>query len=74
MDTNTLGVDPKKRKTSSVENDNNLHDQALVPTGLRTIVFPAKATNETFLNTLVSRCKYLRYLKLRNSENWELES
>ncbi|QCE05245.1 disease resistance protein RPM1 [Vigna unguiculata] len=48
--------------------DNNLLDQAVLPTGLRTIIFPDEATNEAFLNTLVSRCKYLRFLELSNSK------
>ncbi|BAT96393.1 hypothetical protein VIGAN_08332700 [Vigna angularis var. angularis] len=47
--------------------DNNLLDQAVIPTGLRTIIFPDEATNEAFFNTLVSRCKYLRFLELSNS-------
>ncbi|RDX64365.1 hypothetical protein CR513_57083, partial [Mucuna pruriens] len=44
--------------------ENNLLGQALLPSGLKTIIFPMEATNEAFLNTLVSRCKYLRVLDL----------
>ncbi|KAK2400339.1 putative disease resistance protein RGA3 [Trifolium repens] len=40
---------------------------SLIPTGLRTIFFPEGATNKPFLNTCLSRCKYLRILKLNNS-------
>ncbi|KAL2326995.1 hypothetical protein Fmac_020422 [Flemingia macrophylla] len=48
--------------------ENVLPDQALVPTCLKTLMFPYKATNVVFLNTMVSRCKYLRILDLENSE------
>ncbi|ESW17621.1 hypothetical protein PHAVU_007G254900 [Phaseolus vulgaris] len=48
--------------------ENNLLDQAVIPTGLRTIIFPDEASNEVFMNTLVSRCKYLRFLELSNSK------
>nr|KYP41218.1 Putative disease resistance protein RGA3 [Cajanus cajan] len=54
--------------------DNNLLDQDLVPTGLKLSIFPMKATNEAFLNTLVSRCKYLRFLELSFSEYKSLPS
>ncbi|CAL5207707.1 unnamed protein product [Lathyrus oleraceus] len=37
------------------------------PLGLRTILFPVGVNNEAFLNTLVSRCKYLRVLQINNS-------
>ncbi|KAL2326991.1 hypothetical protein Fmac_020418 [Flemingia macrophylla] len=47
---------------------NNLLGQALVPTSLKTLIFPNNATNEVFLNDVVSRCKYLRYLDLSYSE------
>ncbi|CAJ1967549.1 unnamed protein product [Sphenostylis stenocarpa] len=47
--------------------ENNLLDGAVIPTGLRTIIFPDDATNEAFMNTLVSRCKHLRFLELSNS-------
>ncbi|KAL2326989.1 hypothetical protein Fmac_020416 [Flemingia macrophylla] len=43
---------------------NNLLGKALVPTSLKTLVFPNDATNKVFLNTVVSRCKYLRLLNL----------
>ncbi|RDX88468.1 Disease resistance protein RGA2, partial [Mucuna pruriens] len=48
--------------------ENNMLGQVLVPIGLRTIIFPMEATNEAFLNTLVSRCKYLRFLDLGNDK------
>ncbi|XP_022641303.1 putative disease resistance protein RGA3 [Vigna radiata var. radiata] len=48
--------------------ENNLLDQALLPSSLRTIIFPRGANNEDFLNTLVSRCKFLRVLNLNFSE------
>lgn len=38
-----------------------------IPTRLRTIVFPIEANNEAFLNTLTSKCKFLRILKLTDS-------
>ncbi|XP_061373845.1 putative disease resistance protein RGA3 [Gastrolobium bilobum] len=47
---------------------NDLPGQTSFPRGLRTIFFPVGANNEAFLNTLVSRCKYLRFLQLSNSE------
>ncbi|KAK7392886.1 hypothetical protein VNO78_21336 [Psophocarpus tetragonolobus] len=51
---------------SFIEND--MLGQDLVPTSLRTIIFPMEATNDAFLNTLVSRCKYLRVLDLSYSK------
>ncbi|KAK7392890.1 hypothetical protein VNO78_21340 [Psophocarpus tetragonolobus] len=36
--------------------------------GLRTIIFPKEATNEAFLNRLVSTCKYLTILDLSRSK------
>ncbi|KAK7392889.1 hypothetical protein VNO78_21339 [Psophocarpus tetragonolobus] len=48
--------------------ENNMLDQALLPTCLRTISFPEGAMNKTFLNKVVSRCKYLRFLDLSDSE------
>ncbi|WVY96581.1 hypothetical protein V8G54_028732 [Vigna mungo] len=48
--------------------NNNLLDQALLPSSLRTISFPSGANNEDFLNTLVSRCKFLRVLILQYSK------
>jgi hypothetical protein len=45
----------------------NLLGKSSVPTGLRTIYFPLGANNESFLNTLVSRCKYLRALRISES-------
>ncbi|KAK7392892.1 hypothetical protein VNO78_21342 [Psophocarpus tetragonolobus] len=47
---------------------NNFLEHAIVPLGLRTIIFPEKATNETFLYSLLSRCKYLRVLGLELQE------
>ncbi|XP_061360792.1 putative disease resistance protein RGA3 [Gastrolobium bilobum] len=47
---------------------NDLHGQTSIPRGLRTVIFPEGANDEAFLKTLVSRCKYLRFLKLINSE------
>ncbi|XP_047164227.1 putative disease resistance protein RGA4 [Vigna umbellata] len=47
---------------------NNLLDQTLLPRSLRSITFPRGANNEVFLNTLVSRCKFLRVLNLDFSE------
>ncbi|KAK2400348.1 putative disease resistance protein RGA3 [Trifolium repens] len=40
---------------------------SLIPTGLRTIFFPDGANNKPFLNTCLSRCKYLRILKINKS-------
>ena len=48
--------------------ENNMLGIDLVPIGLRTIIFPVEATNEAFLYTLVSRCKYLRVLDLSYSK------
>ncbi|GAU36422.1 hypothetical protein TSUD_19570 [Trifolium subterraneum] len=53
------------RHLSVLEND--LLGQISIPTGLRTILFPDGANNEPFLNTCLSRCKYLRLLKMNNS-------
>ncbi|XP_061364606.1 putative disease resistance protein RGA3 [Gastrolobium bilobum] len=47
---------------------NDLHGQTSIPRGVRTVCFPVGANNEAFLNTLVSRSKYLRFLKLGKSE------
>ncbi|KAK7392864.1 hypothetical protein VNO78_21314 [Psophocarpus tetragonolobus] len=47
---------------------NNFLGQTLLPTGLKTLISYGNVTNEAFLNTLVSRCKYLRFLQLNNSE------
>ncbi|XP_014511283.1 disease resistance protein RGA2-like [Vigna radiata var. radiata] len=57
---------------SFIEND--MLGQDLVPIGARTIIFPMEATNDAFLNTLVSRCKYLRVLDLSYSEYESLPS
>jgi hypothetical protein len=46
---------------------NYLFGQTPLPLGLRTILFPTGVNNETFLNTSVSRCKYLRVLQINNS-------
>jgi len=48
--------------------ENNLLGQAFLPIRLRYISFPNGADNEDFLNTLVSRCKFLRVLHLDFSE------
>jgi Leucine-rich repeat (LRR) protein len=40
---------------------------SIIPTGLRTIFFPEGANNKPFLNTCLSRCKYLRILKINKS-------
>ncbi|KAK2454139.1 putative disease resistance protein RGA3 [Trifolium repens] len=40
---------------------------SIIPTGLRTIFFPEGANNKPFLNTCLSRCKYLRILKIDKS-------
>ncbi|KAK2350701.1 putative disease resistance protein RGA3 [Trifolium repens] len=40
---------------------------SIIPTGLRTIFFPDGANNKPFLNTCLSRCKYLRILKMDES-------
>ncbi|XP_027364311.1 putative disease resistance protein RGA1 [Abrus precatorius] len=47
--------------------EDNLFGQASFPTGLRTIIFPLGANNEASLNSLLSRCKYLRCLILQNN-------
>ncbi|KOM34163.1 hypothetical protein LR48_Vigan02g031300 [Vigna angularis] len=47
---------------------NNLLDQALLPSSLRSIDFRSGANNENLLNTLVSRCKFLRVLILEFCE------
>ena len=46
---------------------NDLLGLTPVPTGLRTMIFPKGANNEAFLNNLVSRCEFLRDLRLVNS-------
>jgi len=46
---------------------NDLLGLTPVPTGLRTMIFPMGANNEAFLNNLVSRCEFLRDLRLVNS-------
>jgi len=48
--------------------ENNLLAQAFHLTGLRSVSFPKGMNNEVFLNSLVSRCKYLRALDLRYSK------
>ncbi|XP_045797569.1 disease resistance protein RGA2-like [Trifolium pratense] len=54
------------RHLSVLEND-LLLGQISIPTGLRTILFPDGANSKPFLNTCLSRCKYLRLLKLNKS-------
>ncbi|TKY53325.1 putative disease resistance protein RGA3 [Spatholobus suberectus] len=66
-------IDPRSPKISEhaqhlAFDENNLLGQALLPPGLRTIIFPPDAANEAFMNTLVSRCKYLRVLDLSYSK------
>nr|XP_007145624.1 hypothetical protein PHAVU_007G254500g [Phaseolus vulgaris]ESW17618.1 hypothetical protein PHAVU_007G254500g [Phaseolus vulgaris] len=48
--------------------ENNFYGESLLPTGLRTMIFRKAGNNKDFLNTLVSRCKYLRILNLQYSE------
>jgi len=48
--------------------ENKFHCETLLPTGLRTMIFRNGGNNKDFLNTLVSRCKYLRVLHIRDSE------
>ena len=47
--------------------ENDLLGQISVPTGLRTILFPQGANDNPFLNTCLSRCKYLRLLQISDS-------
>ncbi|XP_027367419.1 disease resistance protein RGA2-like [Abrus precatorius] len=54
--------------------EDNLLGQASFPTGLRSIIFPRGANNEASLNSLLSSCKYLRYLELGYSEYKSLPS
>ncbi|CAJ2673536.1 unnamed protein product [Trifolium pratense] len=54
------------RHLSVLEND-LLLGQISISAGLRTILFPDGANSKPFLNTCLSRCKYLRLLKLTNS-------
>ncbi|CAJ2673533.1 unnamed protein product [Trifolium pratense] len=53
------------RHLSVLQND--LLSQISIPTGLRTILFPDGANSTPFLNNCLSRCKYLRLLKINNS-------
>ncbi|QCE05251.1 disease resistance protein RPM1 [Vigna unguiculata] len=48
--------------------ENNFYGEDLLPTGLRSVVFRDGGSNVDFLNTLLSRCRYLRILDLRYSE------
>jgi len=48
--------------------DNNLIAQAFPLTGLRSLCFPIGMNSEALLNTFLSRCKYLRFLELCDSE------
>ncbi|KAK2400358.1 putative disease resistance protein RGA3 [Trifolium repens] len=41
---------------------------SIIPNGLRTIFFPDGANSKPFLNTCLSRCKYLRILKMDKSK------
>nr|AGT75402.1 CC-NBS-LRR disease resistance protein [Cicer arietinum] len=52
---------------SFITNNDDLFGLTQIPTGLRSIIFPSGANNETFLNTLLSRCKFLRILTLADS-------
>ncbi|KAK7278872.1 hypothetical protein RJT34_23911 [Clitoria ternatea] len=54
------------RHLSSI--DNEFLGQAPIPKSLKSIYFPMGANNEGFLNSLLSRCKYLRLLNLEGSE------
>ncbi|CAJ2673529.1 unnamed protein product [Trifolium pratense] len=53
------------RHLSVLQND--LLSQISIPTGLRAILFPDGANSTPFLNNCLSRCKYLRILKINNS-------
>ncbi|CAJ2673553.1 unnamed protein product [Trifolium pratense] len=53
------------RHLSVLQND--LLSQISIPTGLRTMLFPDGADSKPFLNNCLSRCKYLRLLKINNS-------
>ncbi|CAJ2673537.1 unnamed protein product [Trifolium pratense] len=53
------------RHLSVLQND--LLNQISIPIGLRTIIFPDGANSTPFLNNCLSRCKYLRLLKINNS-------
>ncbi|KAK7392891.1 hypothetical protein VNO78_21341 [Psophocarpus tetragonolobus] len=48
--------------------ENDMLGKVHLSKGLRTMLFPWEAINETFLNTLVSTCKYLRILDLSGSK------
>ncbi|XP_047150321.1 putative disease resistance protein RGA3 [Vigna umbellata] len=52
--------------------ENDFCGQDLVPAGVRSVVFRNGGSDINFLNTLVSRCKYLRLLDLRYSEHESL--
>ncbi|CAJ2673563.1 unnamed protein product [Trifolium pratense] len=47
--------------------ENDMLGQISIPTGLRSIVFPEEANNKPFLDTCLSRCKYLRLLQISDS-------
>ncbi|KAK8468218.1 hypothetical protein PHAVU_007G254633 [Phaseolus vulgaris] len=48
--------------------EEKFYSEAHLPTCLRTMIFHTGGNNKDFLNTLVSRCKYLRILDLQYSE------
>ncbi|XP_027367519.1 disease resistance protein RGA2-like [Abrus precatorius] len=54
--------------------EDSLLGQASFPIGLRTIIFPHRANNEASLNSLLSRCKYLRFLNISSSAYKSLPS
>ncbi|XP_027367373.1 putative disease resistance protein RGA3 [Abrus precatorius] len=54
--------------------ENTVLGQASFPTGLRTIIFSRGANNEASLNSLLSRCKYLRFLEISYSDYKSLPS
>nr|XP_004513775.1 putative disease resistance protein RGA3 [Cicer arietinum] len=56
------------------KNNNDLLGQIPIPTRLRSILFPRGANNEAFLNTLLSRCKFLRVLQINYSTYKSLPS
>ncbi|KAK7392866.1 hypothetical protein VNO78_21316 [Psophocarpus tetragonolobus] len=60
-------IDSRKH-AQHLSSQNNFLGKALLPIGLKTLTIQHNATNEAFLNTLVSRCKYLRFLELNNFE------
>ncbi|KAG2403416.1 uncharacterized protein HKW66_Vig0187030 [Vigna angularis] len=48
--------------------ENNFYGETLLPTSPRTVIFLNGGSDKDFLKTLLSRCKCLRYLNLKNCE------